>query len=204
MKKCSECKEEKSLEDYHLNRKRKDGRAAKCRDCLSKLNKEKYHRDKNRLCAKCGVAFKGVNLQNKCNICRGDKKCQDCGKGISYNSETLRCLDCYRLFACRENSPLFKGDEKIRDGYRLIWAPENERKNKRGYALEHLVVMEKSLGRAVSVFETVHHKNGDRLDNRLENLELWSSRHPKGQRVRDLILYAKEILNEYGENEDEY
>lgn len=45
--------------------------------------------------------------------------------------------------------------------------------------------------------ENVHHRNGDRLDNRIENLELWSTVQPSGQRVRDKIEYALEILTRY-------
>lgn len=64
---------------------------------------------------------------------------------------------------------------------------------------EHRRVMEDFLGRSLTPEETVHHINGVRHDNRLENLELWSSSHPPGQRVKDKVAWAKEILERYRE-----
>ena len=58
--------------------------------------------------------------------------------------------------------------------------------------------MEKKIGRPLLGSENVHHKNGDRKDNRPENLELWNSRQPPGQRVADLVVWAREILSLYG------
>ena len=57
--------------------------------------------------------------------------------------------------------------------------------------------MARALGRPLGPDESVHHRNGDRLDNRAANLELWSRWQPRGQRVSDKIEYAIEILDRY-------
>jgi HNH endonuclease len=79
-----------------------------------------------------------------------------------------------------------------RDGYRVV--SRGGRK-----ILEHRYVMELHLGRALWPDETVHHINGDRLDNRLENLELWSSSQPSGQRASDKLAWARAIIERYGD-----
>lgn len=66
-----------------------------------------------------------------------------------------------------------------------------------GHILEHRLVMQEYLGRPLLGHENVHHVNGVRADNRLENLELWSTSQPCGQRVVDKVAWAREFLELY-------
>lgn len=103
-----------------------------------------------------------------------------------------------RLAHLGKRSFRWKGG-RIKDkfGYIQIWKPEHPNAKLAGYIHEHRLKMSEKLGRPLLQCENVHHKNGIRDDNRLSNLELWNTMQPAGQRVKDKIAYAKEILNIY-------
>lgn len=61
-------------------------------------------------------------------------------------------------------------------GYVEIWKPNHPMAQKSGYLLEHRFVMSEHLGRLLEPHEVVHHKNEDKTDNRIENLELLTKR----------------------------
>ena len=69
-------------------------------------------------------------------------------------------------------------------GYRAVLVyPEHPlaaMRNHAGYVLEHRLVMAESLGRPLTKTETVHHINGDKMDNRIENLQIRHGRHGNG------------------------
>lgn len=100
-----------------------------------------------------------------------------------------------------KQSSNWKGGRIIEStGYVSIWKPEHP--NAKGgrdksYVLEHRMIMSDHIGRPLLRSEQVHHKNGDRQDNRIENLELWNTSQPAGQRIEDKLLYANEIIKLY-------
>ena len=85
-------------------------------------------------------------------------------------------------------------------GYITLRMPEHPNAMRNGRIYEHQLIMSNKLKRPLQKQETIHHKNGIRSDNRIQNLELWSNHHPRGQKIEDLVKFAKEILKLYGEN----
>lgn len=83
------------------------------------------------------------------------------------------------------------------EGYVRVFIPGHPNSHKSGYVFEHIAVMGAMIERPLFPDETVHHRNGIKHDNRPENLELWTSRHPKGQRVEDVVDWAVEMLDRY-------
>lgn len=140
-------------------------------------------------CRECRKAYNARNYSL-------GKTCIDCGVAV-VNHSTGHCLPCSHL--ARRGKYLRKPRTINYQGYALLsghWDHPNA--NQRGQVLEHVKVMSEILGRPLRKGENVHHKNGVRDDNRPENLELWVSSQPWGQRPEDLVAWAKEIIELYG------
>lgn len=95
------------------------------------------------------------------------------------------------------DAPLRTGRIKDRKGYVMLRVKDHPSAYGGKYVLEHRLVMEQVLGRLLLPGENVHHINGVRDDNRPENLELWITSQPSGQRVEDVVAWAREILRRY-------
>ena len=80
-------------------------------------------------------------------------------------------------------------------GYHSLGIKRNGKSTSIGF---HRIEMEKHLGRHLKDSENVHHKNGIRSDNRIENLELWTKKQPPGRRVDDQVAWCIDFLIDYG------
>ena len=175
----------------YVKPKRKEKIIKKCDDCG-----DEHTRLKSFLCKKCHAKIKDKK--------RYEERKKDPKLYEFYLSEN-RLKNQRELRKNRglslEYPPLRKKDGEgslNSEGYRIISRKNHPNSLKNGTILEHKFIMSEHLGRPLSFGENVHHKNGIRHDNRIENLELWSVRQPIGQRVEDRIQFYKEFLSEYG------
>ncbi len=181
---------EQSEENFHKKKTSINGLSHWCKDCTMLYDKSKRleqklagnpdrHATIEVLCLACGVKF----TQRKSRIQRQ-------GNPIAGLTCSLKC--CAKV---KKPQPprRVKTEDRIYDakGYVLLYAPNHPltvNDSKRSRLPEHRLVMEEHLGRFLEPYENVHHINGIRDDNRLENLELWITAQPVGQRQSDLII----------------
>lgn len=157
------------------------------------------------LCETCGSVFFSFSRMSlfctsKClnDHCRTDIVCVECARSFRAIRSRARKF-CGKICSNKLTARKLRLATSVcryTDHYGYIVVTDPRFTDRRAYIPEHRLVMENSLGRKLRKGENVHHKNGIRNDNRIENLELWAKPQVPGQRVKDLIAWVVDNYKE--------
>lgn len=141
----------------------------------------KVRTSRDLVCNLCGGGFRSLFNASLCHRCRylatgKSKVCLSCGIAVDRRSEHSKCRACLGKERSGTQAPTWKGGRTVHkaSGYVLLKIPDHPNARADGYVREHVVVASQMLGRPLFLHEDVHHLNGDKQDNRPENLEVLS------------------------------
>lgn len=191
-----------------------EGFMKECQNCGHEFKPERFHPYQRTCSLRCRMQLRNRKRYNLGPV-KNKLICEVCDREFTqyHSNNTSYCnFKCKRLGVRRKFKGMpVKGPKRTKpwgsgyissSGYKIISKnhPNAQRrsKNGKGQISEHIWVMSEYLKRPLLKHERVHHINGIRDDNRLENLELWSHSHPPGQRVEDKIKWCIEFLHQYG------
>ena len=169
-----------------------------CRKCYANGRNEKTRSIQCSSCKRSGLIIRNhpLSLCIKCN--RQRLESEDPSRADNRREYLMKYSRVKRGTDPDAPKKVNKEKWKSEAGYIQIYKPQNPNSNRSGCVFEHTFVMSENLGRPLKKNESVHHKNGIRDDNRLENLELWHRGQPGGQRLNEKIEWCKEFLLDYG------
>lgn len=230
---CTRCGKTKAADFFYRQANRKNGLRAHCIPCDKLARDVNYAKSKTLQCSVAGCK-RGRYVHGLCamhasrvrntgelgpvlslgELNRG--KCQVIGCTNAARSRQL-CQTHYNRLR-KYGSPRGVSERTITairgrvdgkvdyHGYRIVYCPGHPSATLRNglWAFEHRKVMADYLGRPLRENENIHHVNGRKADNRIQNLELWVSSQPSGQRVQDLVEWSREIEAQYGDEYDKH